>query len=85
MRDALCESGFPGAEFATSDLVYFRLHGDEKLYDSSYSDENLEKYAYMIKDWLQDGKECWVFFNNTMRGQAVGDAGRLERMIADIL
>ncbi len=75
---------FPGLETATSDTVYFRLHGDEKLYDSSYSDEKLERYAFMIKDWLQDGKDIWVFFNNTMRGQAIGDSERLRQMIRDL-
>ncbi len=75
---------FPGWETATGNTVYFRLHGDEKLYDSSYSDENLERYAFMIKDWLQDDKDIWVFFNNTMRGQAIGDSERLRQMIRDL-
>ncbi len=72
---------FPGLEIATNDTVYFRLHGDEKLYASSYSDEKLEKYAFMIKDWLLDGKVIWVFFNNTILGHAITDSGRLYRMI----
>lgn len=75
---------FPGRETATADTVYFRLHGDEKLYDSSYSDENLERYAFMIKDWLADGKNIRVFFNNTMRGQAIGDSERLRDMIRNL-
>jgi uncharacterized protein YecE (DUF72 family) len=72
---------FPGLEIATTDTVYFRLHGDEKLYSSSYSDEKLEKYAFMIKDWLLDGKEIWVFFNNTILGHAITDSQRLYRLI----
>jgi uncharacterized protein YecE (DUF72 family) len=75
---------FPGLELAPSDLVYFRLHGEEQLYNSSYSDDKLEQYAFMIKDWLSDGREVWVFFNNTMRGQAVGDAERLLEMIRNL-
>ncbi|MEO6759343.1 MAG: DUF72 domain-containing protein, partial [Saprospiraceae bacterium] len=61
--------------------VYFRLHGDEKLYDSSYSDEKLEHFAGMIRDWLAEGKDIWVFFNNTMRGQAIGDSERLRLLL----
>jgi len=39
----------------------------------------------MIKDWLQDGKHVWVFFNNTMRGQPIGDSERLRQLIRDLL
>ena len=76
---------FPGLETATADTVYFRLHGDEKLYDSNHSDEKLEKYAFMIKDWLEEGREIWVFFNNTMRGQALTDADKLRRLVAGLI
>ena len=76
---------FPTLETTTSDTVYLRLHGDEKLYDSNYSDENLEKYAWMIKDWLEEGKDVWMFFNNTMRAQAIEDSGKLSGMLAGIL
>ena len=38
----------------------------------------------MIKDWLADGKDIWVFFNNTMRGQAIGDSERLREMIRNL-
>jgi hypothetical protein len=65
--------------------VYLRLHGEEKLYDSNYSEEHLEKYAFMIKDWLEDGKEVWMFFNNTMRGQAIADSEKLRGMLGKIL
>jgi uncharacterized protein YecE (DUF72 family) len=75
---------FPGLEIATTNTVYFRLHGDEKLYSSSYSDEKLEKYAFMIKDWLSDGKEIWVFFNNTILGHAITDSERLYRLIEQL-
>lgn len=72
---------FPGLEIATTETVYFRLHGEEKLYSSAYSDEKLEKYAFMIKDWLLDGKQIWVFFNNTILGHAITDCKKLYRLI----
>lgn len=75
---------FPGAEAVTSNLVYLRLHGDEKMYTSSYSDEQLERYAFMLKDYLGDGKEVWVFFNNTILGNAVLNAKKLEEMIVNL-
>lgn len=75
---------FPGTEVTTTDTVYLRLHGDERMYSSSYSDEKLERYAYMIKDWLEDEKQVWVFFNNTIMGNAVLNARQLYQMIQNL-
>lgn len=75
---------FPGTEATTTNTAYLRLHGDEKLYASAYADEKLERYAYMVKDWLEDGKEVWVFFNNTIVGNAVTDANKLRDMISNL-
>lgn len=75
---------FPGLEITTTQTAYLRLHGDEKLYASAYSDEKLEKYAFMIKDWLMDDKQVWVFFNNTILGNAIFDAEKLRGMVADL-
>jgi len=72
---------FPGLEITTTGTVYLRLHGDEKLYASAYSDGQLEKYAFMVKDWLLAGKEVWVFFNNTILGHAVTDARKLRHLV----
>uniref|UniRef100_UPI00301D07D1 DUF72 domain-containing protein n=1 Tax=Pontibacter sp. 13R65 TaxID=3127458 RepID=UPI00301D07D1 len=75
---------FPGTEITTTETAYLRLHGDEKLYASAYSDEKLERYAYMVKDWLEDGKEVWVFFNNTITGNAVTDADKLRDLVLNL-
>ncbi|MBC5991992.1 DUF72 domain-containing protein [Pontibacter cellulosilyticus] len=75
---------FPGTEVSTTDTIYLRLHGDEKMYTSSYSDEKLERYAFMIKDWLEDEKQVWIFFNNTVLGNAVTDAQRLKQFIQQV-
>ncbi len=75
---------FPSLETTTTETVYLRLHGDERLYSSLYSDEKLERYAYMINDWLLDGKEVWVFFNNTIMGSAVTNAKSLQQLLANL-
>lgn len=72
---------FPGLVTTTTDLVYLRLHGDEKLYASAYTDDQLENYAAMIHDWLGDGKAVWVFFNNTILGSAVANAEKLRQLL----
>ncbi len=72
---------FPKLETTTTDTVYLRLHGDERLYFSAYTDEQLERYAFMVHDWLLDGKEVWVFFNNTIVGNAVLNADKLRERV----
>ena len=44
---------FPYAEEMTSDFVYIRLHGAEKLYVSGYGDRALDWWANRIKLWRQ--------------------------------
>jgi len=75
---------FPYLEATTNNLAYLRLHGDERLYSSVYPDEKLERYAFMINDWLLDGKEVWVFFNNTMFGSAIQNAKTLQEMVQNL-
>jgi uncharacterized protein YecE (DUF72 family) len=65
--------------------VYVRLHGEAKLYDSNYSEKSLEKYAHLIRYWLEEGKDVWFFFNNTMHAQAVGDSEKLRGMLREVL
>lgn len=38
-------------EDVTADFAYIRLHGDEELYTSGYSDEALERWSERIKKW----------------------------------
>ncbi|GAB3536570.1 DUF72 domain-containing protein [Pontibacter brevis] len=75
---------FPSLETTTTDTVYLRLHGDEKLYSSAYSDEQLERYAFMVHDWLLDGRQVWVYFNNTILGNAVLNAERLRGLVMNM-
>jgi uncharacterized protein YecE (DUF72 family) len=42
---------WPFMEDITSDFVYIRLHGDEKLYVSGYTDEALKTWARKIRAW----------------------------------
>ncbi|QYM80141.1 DUF72 domain-containing protein [Horticoccus luteus] len=42
---------WPFLEDVTSDFVYVRLHGDEELYASGYTDAALTRWAAKIKAW----------------------------------
>lgn len=47
------------------DHVYLRFHGPTGNYRGSYSDFHLAEYAGYAKEWLEEGKTVYVYFNNT--------------------
>ncbi|GAC1312304.1 MAG: DUF72 domain-containing protein [Mucilaginibacter sp.] len=62
------------------DYVYLRFHGPNGGYRGSYNDDFLYEYAQYIKEWNNDGKEVYVYFNNTM-GDAVKNLTTLNKYI----
>jgi uncharacterized protein YecE (DUF72 family) len=46
---------WPFLEDATSDFVYVRLHGDEELYASGYSENALRIWAQKVRAWARGG------------------------------
>lgn len=44
---------WPEADDVTADFVYLRLHGATALYESGYSDEELDRWARRISAWTQ--------------------------------
>lgn len=44
---------WPFMEDVTSDFIYVRLHGDEELYVSGYTDSALKEWARKIKSWAR--------------------------------
>lgn len=44
-------SKFPFFEDVTAPFVYVRLHGDEKLYESGYSEAALDHWARRVRSW----------------------------------
>lgn len=49
-----------------SDFIYIRFHGPTGNYRDSYSPDFINEYATYISEWMQEGKEVYVYFNNTM-------------------
>jgi uncharacterized protein YecE (DUF72 family) len=47
---------WPYCEDVTADFMYLRLHGDEEIYASGYSDEALDRWAARIKSWSEGGE-----------------------------
>lgn len=70
---------WPLLEEPTSDeFMYVRLHGDEELYVSGYSDKALEKWARKIKDWNRD---VYVYFDNDVKVEAPKNAITLANLL----
>jgi uncharacterized protein YecE (DUF72 family) len=46
---------WPFMEDVTADFIYIRLHGDEKLYESGYTDSAIESWATKIERWHKGG------------------------------
>ena len=49
---------------------YLRFHGPNGDYKGRYSDDFIHEYAGYIKEWIQEGKTIYAYFNNTM-GDAI--------------
>lgn len=47
---------WPMTHDITADFVYMRLHGDQELYKSGYSDKALDRWAQRIRNWHRGGE-----------------------------
>lgn len=54
-------------------LVYYRLHGSPKIYESAYSEAFLEALAEQLRAAAQTAT-TWCIFDNTALGAAIGNA-----------
>jgi len=54
----------------TAGFVYLRLHGPKAAYEGSYSAKRLAHLAGQIREWRQDGRDCFVYFDNDAEGHA---------------
>jgi uncharacterized protein YecE (DUF72 family) len=52
-------------ELTADGLVYLRFHGPSGNYKGSYSEPFLSEYASYIREWQEEGKTVYAYFNNT--------------------
>jgi uncharacterized protein YecE (DUF72 family) len=79
---------WPRFDALTTDFVYARLHGSEVLYESGYTQEELDDWAARIAGWTRPGpggtgRDVYVYFDNDARGRAPHDARALARLVGD--
>ena len=65
---------WPRMFHVTSDFVYVRLHGDVKIYTSGYSSRALAHWTRRIRNWDEDGRDVYVYFDNDVKVRAPFDA-----------
>ncbi|CAN5316820.1 DUF72 domain-containing protein [soil metagenome] len=84
---------WPFLEDVTGDFVYVRLHGDEEIYVSGYTDEALDVWARKIRRWAagkdaphadviksarkRKSRDVYVYFDNDVKVRAPEDARSL--------
>jgi uncharacterized protein YecE (DUF72 family) len=61
---------WPFMEDQTSTFAYARLHGDEELYVSGYSDPALDRWADKVRRWSAGGRDVFVYFDNDVKVHA---------------
>jgi uncharacterized protein YecE (DUF72 family) len=68
---------------ATAPFVFVRLHGPSPthLYAGSYSEDDLRWWADRIREWLDQGRDVWAYFNNDGHGHAVRNARTLRGLL----
>jgi uncharacterized protein YecE (DUF72 family) len=65
----------------TSDFVYIRRHGEGGNYATNYATTALKKDARRIKNYVKNGKDVFIYFNNDFRGYAPRNARELTEML----
>ena len=64
------------------DFVYIRRHGPSGRYAGCYTEEHLKSDARKIREYLKNGKDVYVFFNNDISGYAVKNAQELIHLLS---
>lgn len=60
-------------------FVYIRFHGPAGDYKGGYTHEYLQVFAKRISAWLAEGKDLYVYFNNTI-GDAIANTKTLTSL-----
>ena len=73
--------GMLNADVMTAEFCYARMHGDQTMYSSKYSERMLNEWAEAVCRWAAAGKDVFVYFNNDVHGYAVEDARALRELV----
>ena len=65
----------------TGGFRYVRLHGESELYSGGYGEASLGRWAELVRGWLEDGLDAYVYFDNDIGGRAPHDAMALLELL----
>lgn len=85
---ALCTADaprWPCVEEVTADFAYYRFHGHERLYASSYPRGVLAVWAEKMAAHLAAGRDVYAYFNNDAGGYAVANARELKELLTAVV
>lgn len=77
----------PRSKITTADFVYVRLLGDRKKIESDFSyvrfdrEEDLIWWHELVREYADQGKDIYVYFNNHYTGHSPTSACRLLEML----
>jgi uncharacterized protein YecE (DUF72 family) len=75
-------AGSPSPAWATGPAAYLRLHGTGRAkYTGSYGAKRMILWAGQLREFAEAGREVFVCFNNTMKGEAIPDAQLLRQLV----
>jgi uncharacterized protein YecE (DUF72 family) len=75
---------WPQLDEVTTNFVYVRLHGHERLYGGGYPPAVLRGWAARVRAWNHGGEDVYVYFDNDSDGRAPFDAMALAELVGDV-
>ena len=82
---AFCLVDMPGHRsepVATTDFVYVRFHGPDRLYSSNYDPERFKVWASDIRTLCGGTLPVFAYFNNDVNAYAVDNALTLRGLLS---
>jgi hemerythrin superfamily protein len=66
---------------ATAGFAYARLHGPDAPYSGRYGPDALDRWAERAAAWSAEGRDVFVYFDNTAEGEAARNAAELRDLL----
>jgi uncharacterized protein YecE (DUF72 family) len=85
-RAAICLHDMHGRGYTdranAADFVYMRRHGaGEGRYSGDYSGRQIADDARLVRGWLREGRDVYVYYNNDIGGHAITNARQLAEAV----
>jgi uncharacterized protein YecE (DUF72 family) len=81
---ALCLADLARCPITTpnnASFLYVRRHGWHESPEGRYGDPQIEGDAARTRQWLEEGRDVYIYYNNDLGGHAVDNATKLKESI----